>query len=163
MRRRRLPGAAGCHSRRSACAGAHRHSPANGLGSNTSIQDAYNLVWKLALVTRGLAGDRLLDSYHDERQPVGRQVIDRATKSTAEVGPFTEALGFRPGGSVEQAWASLGELFGDSGKGAKRREELLAALELMNWQFNAHGVELGAAVHLGRGNRRRHTVAALLA
>ena len=45
---------------------AHRHPPSNGLGSNTSIQDAFNLAWKLALVTRGKAGDGLLDSYTDE-------------------------------------------------------------------------------------------------
>ena len=33
----------------------HRHPPSNGLGSNTSIQDAFNLVWKLALVLKGKA------------------------------------------------------------------------------------------------------------
>jgi 2,4-dichlorophenol 6-monooxygenase len=42
---------------------AHRHPPTNGLGSNTSIQDSYNLAWKLALVLRGNAGDGLLDTY----------------------------------------------------------------------------------------------------
>ena len=31
----------------------HRHPPSNGLGSNTSIQDAYNLAWKLAYVLKG--------------------------------------------------------------------------------------------------------------
>src|ERR671920_379180 len=41
----------------------HRHPPSNGLGSNTSIQDAYNLAWKLAYVLRGTAGEALLDSY----------------------------------------------------------------------------------------------------
>src|SRR4029079_425784 len=34
----------------------HRHPPSNGLGSNTSIQDAFNLAWKLAHVLRGTAG-----------------------------------------------------------------------------------------------------------
>ncbi len=40
------------------CAGdaVHRHPPSNGLGSNTSIQDSYNLAWKLAMVIRGQAG-----------------------------------------------------------------------------------------------------------
>ena len=42
---------------------AHRHPPSNGLGSNTSIQDAFNLSWKLAAVLKGQAGDALLDSY----------------------------------------------------------------------------------------------------
>ncbi len=34
----------------------HRHPPSNGLGSNTSIQDSFNLAWKLALVLRGRGG-----------------------------------------------------------------------------------------------------------
>ncbi len=34
----------------------HRHPPSNGLGSNTSVQDAYNLAWKLAYVLQGRAG-----------------------------------------------------------------------------------------------------------
>jgi hypothetical protein len=54
---------------------AHVHSPAGGQGMNTGIQDAWNLGWKLALVARGLAGERLLDSYDAERRPVGRLVV----------------------------------------------------------------------------------------
>ena len=51
----------------------HRHPPTNGLGSNTSIQDAYNLCWKLALVLRRTAAEEsLLDTYNAERQPVGK-------------------------------------------------------------------------------------------
>ena len=33
----------------------HRHPPMNGLGSNTCIQDAFNLAWKVALVEKGKA------------------------------------------------------------------------------------------------------------
>jgi 2-polyprenyl-6-methoxyphenol hydroxylase-like FAD-dependent oxidoreductase len=54
---------------------AHIHSPAGGQGMNTGIQDAYNLAWKLALVIEGRAPDSLLDSYHDERHPVGRVLL----------------------------------------------------------------------------------------
>jgi 2-polyprenyl-6-methoxyphenol hydroxylase-like FAD-dependent oxidoreductase len=54
---------------------AHVHSPAGGQGMNTGIQDAWNLGWKLALVARGLAGEKLLDSYDAERRPVGRFVV----------------------------------------------------------------------------------------
>lgn len=122
---------------------AHRHPPANGLGSNTCIQDSYNLAWKLALVLSGKAGEGLLDSYHAERKPVGRQVVDRANKSVADMGPWTEAIGFAPGQSKEEAWANLAELYGPSEVGAQRREALLAGLDKMNWQFNAIGVELG--------------------
>jgi 2-polyprenyl-6-methoxyphenol hydroxylase-like FAD-dependent oxidoreductase len=54
---------------------AHVHSPAGGQGMNTSIQDAANLGWKLAAAVRGWAPDGLLDTYHAERHPVGRQVL----------------------------------------------------------------------------------------
>jgi putative polyketide hydroxylase len=49
---------------------AHMLPPTLGLGGSTCIQDAHNLAWKLALTTRGIAGERLLDSYEAERRPV---------------------------------------------------------------------------------------------
>ena len=60
---------------------AHVHSPVGAQGMNTGIQDAYNLGWKLALVTRGEAPPSLLDSYEAERRPVGERLLrvtDRA-------------------------------------------------------------------------------------
>ena len=54
---------------------AHVHSLAGGQGMNTGIQDAANLGWKLAASVRGWAPDGLLDTYHDERHPVGAMVI----------------------------------------------------------------------------------------
>lgn len=120
---------------------AHRHPPANGLGSNTSIQDSYNLAWKLALVVSGKADDRLLDSYNAERQPVGRRVVDRANQSVAEMLPWLEAVGFQPGETEDEALASLDHLIGPAG--GERRQDLLRALDLLNGQFNAHGVEMG--------------------
>jgi 2,4-dichlorophenol 6-monooxygenase len=122
---------------------AHRHSPANGLGSNTSVQDSYNLAWKLSLVLSGKAHEDLLDSYNDERQPIGRKVIDRAMKSHVEIEPWSEVAGLRPGMSGQDAKDNIEELFGASEVGEKRRQALLAAVDLMDYQFNAHGVELG--------------------
>jgi 2,4-dichlorophenol 6-monooxygenase len=121
---------------------AHRHPPANGLGTNTSIQDSYNLAWKLAMVLSGSAGQGLLDSYDQERQPVGRQVVDRAMKSVTDMQPISRALGFRPGQSSEDGWAALRELFSDQPGAAERRTALTAAIDLQNYQFNGHGVEL---------------------
>ncbi len=60
---------------------AHIHSPVGAQGMNTGLQDAYNLAWKLALVTRGQAAVRLLDSYTAERVPVAERLLrttDRA-------------------------------------------------------------------------------------
>ena len=53
---------------------AHVHSPMGGQGMNTGIQDAANLAWKLDAVLGG-ADDRLLDTYHDERHPIGKRVL----------------------------------------------------------------------------------------
>lgn len=60
---------------------AHIHSPAGAQGMNTGIQDAINLGWKMGLVCRGQAPERLLDTYDTERRPVGAFVLrftDRA-------------------------------------------------------------------------------------
>jgi 2-polyprenyl-6-methoxyphenol hydroxylase-like FAD-dependent oxidoreductase len=54
---------------------AHIHSPVGAQGMNTGIQDSWNLGWKLALVARGLAAERLLDTYEDERYPVGQFLL----------------------------------------------------------------------------------------
>lgn len=54
---------------------AHVHLPAGGQGMNTSVQDSVNLGWKLAAVVRGTAPETLLDTYHEERHPVGRRLL----------------------------------------------------------------------------------------
>lgn len=55
---------------------AHVHLPLGAQGMNTGIQDALNLGWKLGAVTHGRAApDALLDTYHDERHPVGAAVL----------------------------------------------------------------------------------------
>jgi 2-polyprenyl-6-methoxyphenol hydroxylase-like FAD-dependent oxidoreductase len=54
---------------------AHIHLPAGGQGLSLGIQDAANLGWKLAATVRGWAPAGLLDSYHDERHPVGARVL----------------------------------------------------------------------------------------
>jgi len=53
---------------------AHVHSPMGGQGMNTGIQDAANLAWKIDAVLVG-ADDTVLDSYHDERHPIGKRVL----------------------------------------------------------------------------------------
>jgi hypothetical protein len=55
---------------------AHIHSPAGGQGMNTGLQDAFNLGWKLALVTQGQSPPSLLDTYQDERLPIAASVLE---------------------------------------------------------------------------------------
>ena len=54
---------------------AHIHSPVGAQGMNTGLQDAYNLAWKLALVVGGMADERLLDTYAEERIPVAERLL----------------------------------------------------------------------------------------
>jgi hypothetical protein len=79
---------------------AHIHSPAGGQGMNTGIQDAHNLAWKLALVQAGQAPSRLLDTYHDERHPVGERLL-----STTDRLFQLAARGF-PGSSLLRRWVA---------------------------------------------------------
>ena len=120
----------------------HRHVPSNGLGSNTAIQDAYNLAWKLALVLNGKAAPVLLDSYSQERVPVGRQVVERATKSLESYTPILDALGAFQTTGAEDVATSLSKITADSPAGIKRRRDLQAAIEAKTYEFQARGIEL---------------------
>ncbi|WP_277607505.1 FAD-dependent oxidoreductase [Streptomyces sp. W1SF4] len=75
---------------------AHVHSPAGGQGLNTSVQDAYNLGWKLAAVLGGKAPSGLLDTYEEERLPVAAEMLGLSTRihrGEARRGAATRQLG----------------------------------------------------------------------
>ncbi|MFF0964472.1 FAD-dependent oxidoreductase [Streptomyces sp. NPDC003703] len=63
---------------------AHEMSPTGAFGSNTGIQDAHNLAWKLAAVLGGWAGPGLLDTYDSERRPVATATSARASARSVE-------------------------------------------------------------------------------
>src|SRR5690606_23198034 len=81
---------------------AHVVPPNGGFGGNTGVQDAHNLAWKLAMVLKGEAGPKLLDSYHAERHPIGALTVDQAyvryatrvvpERGTDKVKPFVDDL-----------------------------------------------------------------------
>ena len=127
------------------CAGdaVHKHPPSNGLGSNTSIQDSYNLAWKIAAVVNGQAADSLLETYSVERAPVAKQIVTRANQSGREFGALFEALGLEPGQSEDEMHAAIASRKDNSAAGASKRAKVREAMELKNYEFNAHGVELG--------------------
>jgi hypothetical protein len=68
---------------------AHQHFPAGGVGLNVGVQDAMNLGWKLAATINGWAPDGLLDTYHDERFPVGQDLLEHTQAQTALMSAFT--------------------------------------------------------------------------
>ncbi|MEL6690372.1 MAG: FAD-dependent monooxygenase [Pseudomonadota bacterium] len=121
---------------------AHRHPPSNGLGSNTSIQDAFNLCWKIAAVLKGQAGEKLLDSYNDERAPVAKQIVTRANQSIGEFGPIFEALGMTGGDDIEVIKSNMDARCGSGPEAEAQRAALNAAIAFKKYEFDAHGVEM---------------------
>ncbi|WP_417280966.1 FAD-dependent oxidoreductase [Celeribacter sp.] len=120
----------------------HRHPPSNGLGSNTSIQDSFNLAWKLAMVLKGQAGAELLDSYTTERAPVAKQIVTRANKSIGETGPIFDALGMSEGVDPVQMQKNLEARCDGTSAAEKQREAIRKAIAFKKYEFDAHGVEM---------------------
>ena len=126
------------------CAGdaTHRHPPSNGLGSNTSIQDGFNLAWKLAYVIKDKAGAELLDTYSIERSPIAKQIVTRANQSIAEFGPIFEALGLTDTQDPVKMKKNMDERKQNSTKAEKQRKALREAIAFKKYEFDAHGVEM---------------------
>jgi hypothetical protein len=82
---------------------AHIHSPAGAQGMNTGIQDAYNLGWKLALVSRGVVPASVLDTYHVERHRIGEYLLKSTDRMFALL-----AGGGRLGLMIRRVVPSLG-------------------------------------------------------
>jgi 2,4-dichlorophenol 6-monooxygenase len=121
---------------------AHRHPPSNGLGSNTSIQDAFNLAWKLASVIKGQATPKLLETYSKERAPIAKQIVSRANQSIGEFGPIFQALGMDGGFDHDKIKRNMDARCGTGEKAEKQREALRKAIAFKNYEFDCHGVEM---------------------
>ncbi|KAB5582861.1 FAD binding domain-containing protein [Coniochaeta sp. 2T2.1] len=119
----------------------HRHPPFNGLGSNTCIQDAFNLAWKVSYVMQGKASPKILDTYNTERQPVGMGIITRANQGLRDHVPWMTAIGMTEP-DLEKRKAILAE-FDDKGEvGRKRREQFHKGIENTGTEFHGLGVEM---------------------
>lgn len=120
----------------------HRHPPSNGLGSNTSIQDAFNLAWKLAAVLKGQAGEALLDTYSTERAPVAKQIVTRANQSIGEFGPIFDALGLTESNDPETMQANLEGRCDATPDAEAQRAAIRETIAFKKYEFDAHGVEM---------------------
>jgi 2-polyprenyl-6-methoxyphenol hydroxylase-like FAD-dependent oxidoreductase len=140
----------------------HRHPPFNGLGSNTCVQDAFNLAWKVAYTMKGLAGPGLLESYSQERQPVGHGVITRANQGIRDHTPVWDALGVSAE-TVQERMQIWEELKAATPEGVKRRKLLRKTVEGTSHEFHALGIEMNqryvsnAVVHVDERKAGRHT------
>jgi 2,4-dichlorophenol 6-monooxygenase len=73
---------------------AHRFPPTGGLGLNTGVADAHNLVWKLAAVQHGWAPTAILDTYEAERKPVAQFNCDQSLVNAFKLIEVPMAFGF---------------------------------------------------------------------
>ncbi|KAI9836031.1 MAG: hypothetical protein M1819_001642 [Sarea resinae] len=119
----------------------HRHPPFNGLGSNTCIQDAFNLAWKIAYVLKGKADKSILDTYSTERQPVGLGIVTRANDGFRDHFHVWQALGMTEPDHEKRA-AIYAELNAATEAGKARRAALSKAIEATSHEFHGLGVEM---------------------
>ena len=137
---------------------AHVHPPTGGQGLNTSVQDAYNLGWKLAATLAG-APATLLDTYEEERRPIAADVLGLSTKllDAAKRGEIRRGrdvhqldLGY-PGSSLslENAARTGGLVAGDRAPDAPIRGAAGQATRLFELLKGAHWTLLGYEAERG--------------
>ena len=85
-------------------------TPSGAFGLNIGVQDVHNLCWKLALVLQGTAAPSLLETYHDERQPVGRAITEQGLANAVSMGRLQETL--KSGGARPEFLNEVGTIFG---------------------------------------------------
>lgn len=116
----------------------HRHPPINGLGSNTCLSDAFNIAWKLAYVLKGIAKPALLETLTTERKPVGDAIVRRANTGMEAHRTLWSIIGLTHEDRAK-ALASLGE---DSMAGRQKREDWTNALEAIDAEVQALGIQM---------------------
>ena len=120
---------------------AHRFPPTGGLGLNTGVQDAHNLVWKLCAVESGWAPAALLDTYECERRPIAQRNADVSVGNAFRMAEVFEALG----GDGDDAAARYAAVLAD----ADGRARLAGAIANQAEHFDMLGLQLGFAYEAG--------------
>jgi 2,4-dichlorophenol 6-monooxygenase len=132
---------------------AHRFPPTGGLGLNTGVQDAHNLVWKIAAVEAGWADASLLESYEPERRPVALRNCDQSVFNFHRMTEVDDVLGV-PTLSAIALHAGEGEitryaahdlgLDGESEEAHTKRAALAQAIDNQKAHFQiSFGAQLG--------------------
>jgi hypothetical protein len=155
---------------------AHRFPPTGGFGTNTGVQDAHNLVWKLRAVLEGKALPALLDSYEAERRPVAASNSAQSEHNFYQMDSINRMLGLGRhnagrmdamtrsswfarlpppwqrglvGWLMRQAFRRVGVLDSGSRRGQRLRERVAEAIAGQRDHFFARGQEMG--FHYGAG------------
>ena len=115
---------------------AHRIPPAGGLGLNSGIGDVQNLSWKLAAVLNGLAGERLLDTYEVERQPIARINNEQSLNNAIKLFDLIVAL---HGDDPEKT----GERYAAISKSPDDFPELAEAVKAQKPHFDSFDLQIG--------------------
>lgn len=114
---------------------AHRFPPTGGMGLNTGVGDAHNLVWKLTEVDSGRAGRNLLATYEAERRPIALTNCAQSTTNAFKMVILADALGLSPGATGDD----LARVLADP----ERHERIDAAVAEQATHFDMLGLQLG--------------------
>ena len=116
---------------------AHRFPPTGGLGLNTGVADAHNLIWKLAAVEAGWADPDVLDTYEAERRPVAQFNCDQSLHNAFKLIEVPIALGVSA--DVEASAEAVRNTLADP----QRRAAVEAAIAAQAIHFDLLGLQLG--------------------
>jgi 2,4-dichlorophenol 6-monooxygenase len=122
---------------------AHRHPPTGGLGLNTGTYDVYNLCWKIAAVLQGQASDKLLDTYEQERKPVGARAVQRSLENWMNHLTTSQVLGMTPDKTPEENWEIMRQLWSDKPQAQQARLHFENAIARQAMEFYEQNVEYG--------------------
>ncbi|KAH3942616.1 hypothetical protein HBH53_185440 [Parastagonospora nodorum] len=125
---------------------AHRVPPWGALGLNTGVQDANNLVWKLALMLEGKLGTGdLLNTYDDERRPIGERVAKSSLVNLQSHNMIIDkVLGISKNTSVAENIKAVEVLFDKSHPGHNQmHSDVQKAQSILDTEFKAPGAEVG--------------------
>ena len=122
---------------------AHKRPPTTGLGLNTAIEDALNLSWKLAMILNYSADPKkLLDSYEQERRPIGKRNADWGLFTFENSAVINAAIGL-VAGQKDNNKSRFEALYEDSMTGRSIQAQVKKMIESQSIEFGAHGIELG--------------------
>ncbi len=116
---------------------AHRFPPTGGLGLNTGVADAHNLIWKLGAIKAGWSTDDILSTYEIERKPVAQFNCDQSLANAFKLREVPIALGARP--DVESASVEMKRRLADP----THRVDIETAIANQAIHFDLLGLQLG--------------------